>query len=77
MGLEGRPCSKQQGWWWWCEAVQLRQAGSSVHMEGARRSRGEEAKQGGGDALTLNQPVGEDGRMLRMESRQWMIETQC
>jgi hypothetical protein len=40
------------------------------HMEGAQRCCGKGAKRGGRDALTLNQPVEEDGRMLRMESRQ-------
>lgn len=69
-GLEGRPCSKQQGVWWG-KAAQLKQAGSRVHTEGARRYCGKEAEQGGREALMLNQPVGEDGRMLRMESRQW------
>lgn len=61
----------------WCKAAQLRQAGSRVHREGVRRYCGQDVKQGGRDDLTLNQPLGEDGRMLRMESRQWMIETQC
>lgn len=75
---------KQQGVWWG-KAAQLRQAGSRVHMEGARRSCGtEEAMESGmeGQAGRQGCPDVEPASGERWEDVkngiiQWMIETGC